>query len=98
MATDPHSKPSFSPYRKWSIGLQVIILVFLALSVVVMLNYLSHDFFMRWHLSARTRNQLSPLSLKLVQSLTNRIKVTIYYDKSESFYTTVASLLNEYKL
>ena len=27
MATDPHPKPSFSPYRKWGIGLHVLFLV-----------------------------------------------------------------------
>ena len=27
MATDPHPKPSFSPYRKWGIGLHVVLLI-----------------------------------------------------------------------
>ena len=37
MATDSRSKPSFSPYRKWRIGLQVGLIIFLVLSVVVIL-------------------------------------------------------------
>ena len=32
------SKPSFSAYRKWGIGLQVVLLLALVFSVVVMVN------------------------------------------------------------
>jgi len=98
MATGPNSKPSFSSYRKWTMGLRVFFIVLLVLSVVVMVNYISHDFFLRLHLSTRTRNQLSPLTVKLLQSLTNRVRVVIYYNKNEGLYSTVSSLLDEYKL
>ena len=43
MATESHPKPSFSPYRKWGIGLHVLILSLIVLSEVVIMNYISRD-------------------------------------------------------
>ena len=98
MATDSHSRPSFSPYRKWGIGLHVLLLVLVVLSVVVMVNYLSRDYFLRFHLSAHTKIELFPRTVSLLRSLTNQVKVTLYYDTNEELYQTVADLLGEYRL
>ncbi len=100
MATAPQPKPSFSPYRKWGLGLQVTFLVLVVLSVVVMVNYISRDYFLRFHTSTRTRLELSPRTVGLLRSLTNRVKVTLYYDSKDeqALYSTVADLLGEYRL
>jgi hypothetical protein len=94
-ASDP--KPSFSPYRKYAIGLQVFLVLALVFAVVVMLNYISRDYFLRLHLSSHTRIPLSPRTIKFLDSLTNQVKVTVYYDKEEPFYKTVVDLLTEYR-
>ena len=98
MATDSHSRPSFSPYRRWGIGLHVFLLILVVLSVVVMVNYLSRDYFRRFHLSAHTKIELFPRTVSLLRSLTNQVKVTLYYDTNEELYQTVADLLGEYRL
>jgi len=100
MATEPHPKPSFSPYRKWGTGLHVLLLVLVVFSVLVMVNYLSRDYFLRFHTSTRTRIELSPRTVGLLRSLTNHVKVTLYYDTEdeESLYSTVVDLLSEYRL
>ena len=100
MATDSQPKPSFSPYRKWGMGLHVFLLVLVVLSVVVMANYISQDYFLRFHVSTRTTIELSPRTVGLLRSLTNRVKVTLYYDAEDegSLYSTVADLLGEYRL
>jgi hypothetical protein len=98
MATDSHPRPSFSPYRKWGIGLHVILLVVVVLSVVVMVNYLSRDYFLRFHLSAHTKIELFPRTVSLLRSITNQVKVTLYYDTDEELYQTVTTLLSEYRL
>jgi ABC-type uncharacterized transport system involved in gliding motility auxiliary subunit len=100
MATAPHPKPSFSPYRKWGLGLQVTFLVLVVLSVVVMVNYISRDYFLRLHASTRTRLELSPRTVGLLRSLTNRVNVTLYYDTEDehALYSTVGDLLSEYRL
>jgi hypothetical protein len=98
MPKDPHPTPSFSPYRKLAIGLHVGLIILLVFACVVMANYLSHDYYTRVHASFGTDYRLSPRTLKLVESLTNQVKVTLYYDKDDSLYSTVAALLKEYNL
>jgi hypothetical protein len=98
MPQDPHSKPSFSPLRRWGIGLNVCLVILLVFSIVVMVNYLSRDYHRRFYWSTRNHTVLSPLTLQFVKSLTNEIKVILYYDKNERLYSTVADLINEYKL
>lgn len=97
MAGEPSTKPSFSPYRRWGIGLQVLLVLCVVFCVVVMVNYVSQDKYVRWHVSSKTRIPLAPRTVKLLESLTNEVKVTVYYDKDEPFYSTVLDLLNEYR-
>ncbi len=98
MAAETSSKPSFSPYRKWGIGLHVGLVVLLVLAVVVMTNYLSQDCFYRFHLTGRTQNPLSTRTLRFLASMTNRVSITLYYSKEDRLYSTVADLLHEYEL
>jgi hypothetical protein len=98
MANDSHPRPSFSPYRKWGIGLHVLLLILVVLSVVVMVNYLSRDYFLRFHLSTHTRIELFPRTVGLLRSLTNQVKVTLYFDTDDDLYETVKDLLGEYRL
>ncbi len=98
MSSEPESKPSFSPVRKWGIGLQVLGVLLLVLAVVVMVNYVSRDYFLRLHLSTQTRFPLSPRTVRFLETMTNQVKVTLYYDKDDPFYSTILELLNEYRV
>jgi hypothetical protein len=97
MPTDPKPQPSFSPGRRWKIGFDVVVRTALVLSVVVMVNYLGARFFGRFYLSSQTRVQLASATLSQLKSLTNRINITLYYDKQDDFYPTIVALLNEYR-
>jgi hypothetical protein len=97
MAAEADSKPSFSPFRKWIIGLNVGLIIFLVFAVVVMVNYLSRDYFLHLRVSTQSKVRLFPRTVKFLQSLTNSVKVTLYYDKEDPFYTTIAELLREYE-
>jgi hypothetical protein len=97
MPTDPQSQSSFSPGRRWKIGLDVVMRTALVLAVVVMVNYLGACFFGRFYLSSQTRVKLSSRTLDILKSLTNHIDVTLYYDKQDNFYPTIVALLNEYR-
>jgi hypothetical protein len=88
-------QPSFSPSRRWKIGFDVVVRTFLVLAVVVMVNYLGAKFFHRFYLSSQTQ-QLSTRTLSVVNSITNRVAVTVYYDKSDDWYPMIMALLNEY--
>src|SRR5580700_753901 len=94
MAANP--KPSFSPRRRWTIGFDMAVRTALVVAVVVMLNYLGANFFHRFYLSPQTRVQLSSRTLSVLHSLTNRISVTVFYDKTDELYPTIVALLNEY--
>jgi hypothetical protein len=98
MATDSHPRPSFSPYLKLGICLHVVVLILVVLSVVVMVNYLSRDYFLRFHLSTHTKIELFPRTVGLLRSLTNQVKVTLYYDTDNELYQTVKDLLGEYRV
>src|SRR5438045_9461152 len=97
MAEPPESKPSFTPYRRWATALHVGLVIAVVLAVVVMVNYLSADYFARFHVSTQHKVKLFPRTVKFLQSLTNSVQETMYYDKEEPFYSTLLEWLNEYK-
>jgi len=92
-----NSKPSFSPSRRWAIALNVVVIIAVVFAVVVMVNYVSRDYFLRLHVSTQSKVELFPRTVKFLETLTNSVKVTLYYDKDEPFYSTIVELLNEYK-
>ena len=63
-----------------------------------MVNYLSRDYYLRFHLSSRTRIELFPRTVGLLRSLTNEVKVTLYYDADDELYQPVSDLLAEYRI
>lgn len=97
MSTEPPSKPSFSPYRRWGIGFNVCLVTLVVFAVVVMVNYLSHDYFYRFHLSSFGRIPLAPRTVSFLHSITNQVNIILYYDKDDPMYSMVSELLNEYK-
>ncbi|MEY2466635.1 MAG: gliding motility-associatede transport system auxiliary component [Verrucomicrobiota bacterium] len=96
MAKDSH-QPSFSRGRKFAIGVNVVLAAAVVLAVLVMVNYLSSRYYKRVHLSTNTGIQLWPRTVSVLHSLTNRIQVTLYYDREDALYSTVSSLLKEYQ-
>ena len=97
MAPEPQSKPSFTPRRKWGVGLDVIVRTLLVLAVMAMLNHLGALFFHRQYLSASTKVELSSRTRNLLATMTNAVTVTIYYNRGDAFYPTIAALLREYQ-
>ena len=88
---------SFSAARKWSLSLSLLLALVATLALLVMINYLAARHFARLPLSAAARTQLSPLTGRVLASLTNELKVTVFYDKEEPLYDSVRVLLQEYK-
>lgn len=89
-------KKSFSALMRWGHSLDVLLRTALVLAVMVMLNYLGGRWYTRAHLSPQTRQPLSPRTLGLLQSLTNTVKVTLYFDRQEPIYNLASALLDEY--
>jgi ABC-2 type transport system permease protein len=97
MAAEAEPQPSFSPFRKLIIALNVALIIAVVFAVVVMVNYVSRDYFLRFHVSTQSRVKLFPRTVKFLQTMTNSVKVTLYYDKDDPFYSTISELLNEYR-
>lgn len=99
MADTLEVQPSFSPGRKWRAGFSVVTGIIALLAIVVMANYISRNyFFHRSFLSSQTRIQLSAQTLGLLKSITNDVKITLYYDKADPMFNTIAGLATEYRL
>ncbi len=98
MSEAPKSRPSFSAARRWQIGLDVAVRTVLVLAVVVMVNLLGGKFYHRFFLSSQTRVQLSSRTVAALHSITNAVKVTLFFDTGkEEFYPDIVALLNEYR-
>ena len=97
MSDQPPSRPSFSTASRWRIGLDKVLRTALVLAVAGMVNYLGAIHFHRFYLSSQTRMALDSRTLAVLHSLTNRVTVTLYYDRQAEFYPDVVALLNEYR-
>jgi hypothetical protein len=62
-----------------------------------MVNYLAARHFERLPLSRLAQTELSPQTRRILESVTNNVRVTIYYDREEPLYNLVNGLLKEYK-
>ncbi len=100
MSNDSNPKPSFSGPRRWSIGFNVVVSVLAALALVIMANYLAARHFTRWLWMAENPYRLTELTLDLLHSLTNQVKVVVFWDQRDApgIYSAVSALLNEYQL
>lgn len=88
---------SFTPGRRFRVGLQVLVSSLALLSIVVMVNYLALRHYWRWDLARENQFRLTPLSIKVLKSLTNNIQVVVFFDKDKTVFGSVRNLLQEYQ-
>src|SRR6185295_5468611 len=98
MSRGSENTASFSSSRRWTIGATVLVSCLTLLALLIMVNYLSSRHFKRFNLSADERHKLSPLTLQLLKSLTNQVKVTVFFDPENDLYSSVKEMLDEYRL
>src|ERR1043166_3384961 len=91
------SHPSFSPARQWSLSLNMLVLLFAVLALLAMVNYLAERHYARWSWSASAQAELSQLSQRVLGSVTNPVKVTLYFDKRHPLYEMCWNLLKVYR-
>ena len=98
MANDSPHKASFSTARKWAIALNVMASCAALLALVVMVNYLAGRHFKRYQWMADERYRLSPMTLKMLEALTNQVKVVVFFDPGNELFGSVKGLIKEYRL
>ncbi len=92
------TRQSFSWVRRWSAGLNLIITIAAVVALVAMFNYLAIRHFKRFHWNRTTEADLSERTQQVLRSLTNQIKVTVYWDsKEDMLLPRVKGLLKEYQ-
>jgi hypothetical protein len=100
MANRSSIRASFSRLDRWAIGLNVLLSVVALLTIVVLVNYLAsrHSVRLRW--GGETSAPLSPLTRGLLETLTNRVKVMVFYDPDpqSTVFQLVKGLIAEYQL
>lgn len=89
--------PSFSFSRKWSQRINVLVGVVLLFAIVVMLNAIASRHFERMHVHGDQRAKLTPLTRRLLSTLTNDVKVVCYLARDEAIFSDVRELLVEYR-
>lgn len=97
MSTEEHNtSPSFSTGRRWFIGFHVLLAVVAVAAILGMVNYLSLRHFIRHNVSEKGEGQLTATTLQVIKSLTNDVRVIIYFNPEEPLYPYVSAMLKEY--
>src|SRR5436190_2549745 len=92
------TRQSFSWVRRWGAGLNLIISVAAVAALVAMFNYLAIRLFTRFHWNRTAEADLSERTQQVLKSLTNIVKVTIYWNSTEDMLLPrVKGLLKEYQ-
>ena len=94
--TDSQSS-GFSTGRRWFTTLNLLLATGAALALVVMMNYLASGHYKRFPWADATRFELYPQTLRVLNSLTNDVQVTIFYQHRADIYTMICALLGEYQ-
>ncbi len=97
MNGDDRTPPSFSLLRRWGAALNLLITVTAVLALVAMVNYLAIRHFKRAHWAKHTEGDLSPRTRQVLASLTNMVKVTVYFNSDDVLFPRVKGLLKEYQ-
>ncbi len=99
MADEPNPPTGVSRLRRWGIGLNVLVSCAALLAIVGMLNYLASRHFIRFNWTGDTQTALSPLTRRVLASLTNEVKVIVLFepDAPGTLYADVRTLARAYR-
>ena len=78
MPSPQQSPPSFSRFQRLATGLNTFLAIAAVLALVVMANYLAAGYFKRYQLSRDAAFKLSPQTVRVIDSLTNDVTITIF--------------------
>jgi ABC-2 type transport system permease protein len=95
---EPNIPQSFSLMRRWGAALNLVITVGAVVALVAMLNYLAIRHFTRFHWNRNIEGELSTRTLTVLRSLTNTVKIVVYFDSEDPLFSRVKGLLKEYEL
>lgn len=95
--SDDTEKTSFSVRQKWTIATHVVVSILAVFAIAAMLNYLARRHNERFYLSSLALQELSPLTQQVLSSLTNKVKVIVFFNRREPLFGAVSTLVKEYE-
>lgn len=98
MASEPSPPSSFSARRRWGIFFSVLISIVAVIALVAIANYLGTHYYTRLNWNHDMQIKLSPQTRFLLKSVTNEVKVVVYFDREDKLYSYVAGWLDEFHL
>ena len=90
------SLPSFSRARKWNITLNTVLFVLSIVALLSMMNYLAARHYSRFDWSGTGQTELSPLTRQVLASVTNELRVVLYFGRDEPMFKMSSALLKAY--
>lgn len=94
---DEFPLPSFPSGRRLGIAIHVAVAAALLLAILLMVNYLAARHPVRKDLTSGDRFILSPLTIQVLQSLTNQVRITALFDSEVALFSHVDSMLQGYR-
>ena len=88
-------RTSFSTARKWAIGFNVTLATLSALALLTMANYLAARHPWRFQVSDAASQKVTPMTTRVLDSLTNKVKAIVFFDRREPLFSSVANLLKD---
>ncbi len=99
MPTPLNDMPPASAPPQGRVLFHVAVGILAATAVLLLVNFVAGRHPRRFFWSGQARIQVSSQSAGLLRSLTNQIKVTVYYNRDhEPLYSSICALLEEYHL
>ena len=95
MTEDRQLQPSFQIGQRWKIGVRVLISILSVASILVMVNFLASRHSRIWDLSPTTEAHLTPMTLRLLDAVTNEVSVIVFYDWRSDTYSSVSRLIDQ---
>lgn len=83
--------------RRIAAGMNTGVALALAAALLLMVNYLSYRHYRRWDWSRSGFYTLSDKTLSLLDSLTNDVRVVVFFQPQQDVYEDVRNLLKEYE-
>lgn len=93
----PEPRPSFTRTQRLGVAWSVAWALLAVLALAAMANYLAITYAPRLHWSTTGTPPLSPLSLRVLGTLTNEVQVTMFFSRSDPVQPAVRALLREYE-
>jgi hypothetical protein len=99
MAETTPDSPTFSRRRRFGQGAASVVGIVCLLGIVAMVNYLATGWYRRWDWSQDDRFALSPMTERLLQTVTNEVDVVVCFDITDEseIYGWTKSLLEQYQ-